>query len=262
MEKITIYTCITGNYDKLLQPCLPADGFDFICFVRHGTKTRDYDGVWKIEEIPYTWEDNRLLARSQKLNPQSVLPKDCHWSLWIDGNIKITNDNIYKVCRELQQKNVKFAGIHHPFSDCVYQEAAKCLSDRRESMFRVFRVVAALRKAQVPEHAGLMETNLLFRKHNDPAVLEFDRKWWEYLVRYTNRDQLTQVMALRETPSLQVDYLFPPGISSRNYDGLEYVRHPSPQLSWFQRKLKFGLNKPKCLLLNLYSRICSKAYKR
>lgn len=251
-NNIIIYTAVTGGYDALPQPFQAPEGFEFICFVEKGAKKQEYDGVWKIEEIPYDWSDMTLLARSQKLNPQTVLPSDSKWSLWIDGNVRITDRSIYELCRELQKKDVKFAGIKHPFNDCVYKEAEKCLVDRREKLCKLIRLVKFLKRNNLKEHAGLMETNVIFRKHNDPTVVEFDRLWWDCLMKYSNRDQLTQTVCLQNTPSLEVEYLFPDGISARNYPGLEYVRHPAPKLNWIQRKIKFGLNKPELLILRTY----------
>ena len=254
-NKIIIYTAITGGYDALPQPYLPAEGFRFICFVEKGAKKADRDGAWEIEEIPYEWPDMTLLARSQKLNPHTVLPDSSVWSLWIDGNIRIKDDSLYRICRELQSRDVKMAGIRHPFNDCAYKEAEKCLLDRRESLCRLLRVVKFLRKNNLPEHAGLMETNVIFRKHNDPLVVEFDRWWWECLVKYSNRDQLTQTFCLRDTEGLECGYLFPEGISARNFDGLEYVRHPTEKLTWLERKLKYGMNRPELLILRSYIRL-------
>lgn len=255
VEKIIIYTCITGGYDKLQQPFAPPEDFEFVCFVRKGAKTGDFEGVWRIEEIPYDWDDNTLLARSQKLNPQAVLPEESVWSLWIDGNIRIVDDSIYRICRKLQADDVKYAGICHPFRDCSYEEACRCLKDRRETLPRLLRVVKFLRKNNFPEHAGLMETNLIFRKHNDPAVVEFDLLWWDCLVKHSRRDQLTNMLCIKNTPSLDVEYLLPEGVTSRNFPGLEYVRHDVPELNWLQRKLKYAPNRIEVPILRAYIRL-------
>ena len=300
MDKIIVYTCITGSYDTLMQPFQAPEDFEFICFVQKGAKKQDYSGVWKIEEIPFEWEDMTLLARSQKLNPHTCLPEESRWSLWLDGNVRITGDSVYKLCRQLRDRDVKFAGVRHPFNDCPYREALKCLVDRRERLGKLLRVVTFLRRGGVQEHAGLMETNMIFRKHNDPAVVTFDRWWWECLVHLSNRDQLTQTFALMDTPELEWEYMLPEGSSTRNWEGLEYVPHPAAASSssassssalssapsagsssaiasfgsassavgsdpvgpssassaafaaWWQRKKKYGLNKPQALILKAW----------
>lgn len=255
MEKIIVYTCITGGYDTLMQPYLPADGFEFICFVGKGEKKAEKVGVWKIEEIPFDWDDRQLVSRYPKINPQSALPENSRWSLWIDGNIRIKDGSIYELCRDLQRKCVRYAGIRHPFNDCVYEEAVKCLVDRRDSFHNIFKTVRFLRKNAFPEHAGLMENNIIFRSHNDEAVVRFDRWWWECFLALSHRDQLTHSFCLKGTTELQADLLFPEGITARNHRGLEYVLHPKPELNWIQRKLKYGLNKPEAAILRAYIRL-------
>lgn len=252
MNRLLIYTSITGGYDSLQQPYLPAEGIDFICYVSRGMKHSEYEGAWKIEEIPYDWGDMTLLARSQKMNPHTVLPEGYEYSLWIDGNIRIKDDSLYLVCRELMEKDVKFAGIAHPVRDCVYQEAVQILRDRRESLWTLLRAVTFLRRHHHPEHAGLMESNIMLRKHNDPVVVEFDLWWWECFLKFPRRDQLTQSFAMNDTEGMTWEYLFPKGVSARNFPGVEYLRHPSQELSWFRRKLKYGLNKPEAFILRAY----------
>lgn len=252
MADIIIYTAITGGYDQLLQPYLPAEGFKFICFVSKGDKKNDYEGAWQIVEIEENCPDSTLLARKQKLNPHKVLPKDCEYSLWIDGNILIKDDSLYRRCKELQQKGVIYAGIRHPFNDCPYAEAEKCLKDRREKFSKLIRVVRFLREDKVDEHSGMMETNLILRRHNDPAVIEFDELWWQRLQHYSDRDQLTHTSCIKDTPGIRPELLFDEGTTSRNHPGLEYVEHPSKALSPLQRKLKYGIVTPARWILHLY----------
>lgn len=254
MNKILIYTAITGGYDSLQQPFLPAEGFDFICFVSKGMKRSDYEGAWYILEIPYSWEDMTLLARSHKLCAHNLMPDDYEYSLWIDGNIRITNDSIYRICRSLAERDVHFAGIKHPFRDCVYEEMEAVLRDRRESFRKILRLAEFLCRNRFPRHAGLMETNVMFRKQNDPVVEAFDRWWWECVVRYSVRDQLTQSFAIADTEGMSFEYLLPEGMSARNFPGLEYVRHNPAEkpLTWMQRKRKYGLNDMKVLALRIY----------
>lgn len=255
MEKIIVYTCITGGYDELTQPCAAPADFEFICFVRQGEKTKESEGVWRFEELPFNWKDDVLLSRSVKLNPQSFLPEDSDWSLWIDGNVRIADESIFELCRNLRDADIKYAGIRHPFTDCPYEEALTCLRNRRERLWKLLRLVYVLRKNNVPEHSGMMENNIIFRKHNDEAVMAFDRWWWECMVKYTHRDQLVHTMCLLDTPELRTDYLFPEGVTARNHPGIELTKHPAPELNWIQRKLKYGLNKPESLILKQYIKL-------
>lgn len=254
MGDIIIYTAITGGYDRLQQPFLPADGFRFICFTDKSEGEKRFDGVWELREIPDKPSDRRILPRYPKLNPHKVLPEDCDYSLWIDGNITIKDDSIYRRCKELASEGVLYAGIVHPFNDCPYAEAEKCLKDRRENLARLFKTVRFLSRNGVPEHSGLMETNLILRKHNDPEVIAFDELWWERLQRYSHRDQLTHTSCRLDSPGLEFTALLPEDRTSRNFDGLGYDPHPSKTLSPLRRKLKYGIVTPARWILHLYIR--------
>lgn len=251
-DTIHIYTSIIGGYDQLIQPVLPAEGFDFTCFVRKGSGLPERIGAWAIVELPFAWEDPVLLSRCPKMNPQTLLPEDSSWSVWMDGNIGITGQGFYDICRRMQSDDVKYAGIRHPDNDCAYVEAERCLKDRRETLRSLLRTVRFLRSNAYPEHAGMMENNIIFRKHNDPEVVAFDQWWWECFVNYAHRDQLLHGFALQDTPGLEVRYLFPEGVCARNHPDLKYVRHPAKKYTWLQRKLKYGLHKPARWILHLY----------
>ena len=95
MERIAIYTCIIGAYDKLQQPAVVAPDVDFICFVGKGEKHCEQDGAWQIRELDVDIADPQLLSRYPKTHPH-VLLSQYEVSLWIDGNIAITDAGIYK----------------------------------------------------------------------------------------------------------------------------------------------------------------------
>ena len=263
-EKIIIYTSITGGYDPLQQPFPVPEGMDieFLCFVRKGTKTTEYDGLWRIEEIPFDWDDQMLLSRYPKMNPQSALPEDCNWSLWIDGNVQITGPEIYRRCIELQEAGVRYAGVSHPDTDCVYEEAIRCMERRKEKFIPLMRLVHFLRKNGLPEHSGVMENNLIFRKHNDPDVVEFDRWWWECFLKYPKRDQMTHSFCMLDTPSLQCGYIFPEGVSTKNSPGLKRTEHPRPPKTWYERKILYQQNAPLRLLLRIYIKLTGLFYSK
>ena len=66
-----IYTCLTGNYDNLLDPIVVSSDFDYICF------SNDIDqenvGVWKINRIPSSIVDPNVLSRYIKILPHLCL---------------------------------------------------------------------------------------------------------------------------------------------------------------------------------------------
>lgn len=247
---IAIYTCIIGHYDVLQQPAVIDDGFDFICFVGKGEKTsmcagtageeneavtqEDAEiqkktgasnrvGAWEIRELPLSFADPALASRYPKMHPHELLPEyEC--SVWIDGNIAIADDTLYRCARIKEAAGVKYSGVPHPSRDCTYDEASKCRDMRYISYFRLFGIWLFLGLHRFPRHAGLMENNLIFRRHNDPSVVAFDTLWWDKVLHFSRRDQLSVMWCLRRC-GIPVDYLLPHRQNARNNSGFKYLHH-------------------------------------
>ncbi len=223
MEKVAVYTCIIGGYDALIQPAAVEEGFDFICFVGKGEKTQDREGVWEIRELPYEGRTKTLTARYAKTHPHELFPEyEC--SLWIDGNISIESDAIYGIIREKVESGVEFSGVQHPTRDCIYAEAEKCRDMRYISYLKLAQLHLIYLFSGIHRHAGLMETNLILRKHNSERIVHFDNLWWEKVLNLCRRDQLSQMLVLHKC-GLEVDYLLPEGQSTRNHPGFKYLPH-------------------------------------
>lgn len=223
MDSIAIYTCIIGAYDSLKQPAVTAEGFDFICFVGQGEQHPDRDGVWEIRELPMTLSDRTLDARYPKMNPHELLP-DYECSVWIDGNISINDGTVYKAARIKESAGVKYSGVSHPSRDCTYVEAKKCRDMRYISYFKLAQVWLKLALSGLPLHYGLNEANLMFRRHNDPDIIRFDLMWWDKVLHFCRRDQLSLMLCLKKC-GIARDYLLPQGQNTRNHPGFSYLTH-------------------------------------
>jgi len=42
-----------------------------------------------------------------------------------------------------------------------------------------------------PEDNGLIMSSVILRRHNEPEIIEFDKKWWEEIANGSKRDQLS-----------------------------------------------------------------------
>jgi len=258
MKKFVVYTCICGGYDALQQPYMVPDDFDFILFVPKGIKKSESTGAWKIEELPVSWESPITTSRFPKMCPHSLL-EDYEYSLWIDGNIGIASEDVYDKCRELAKRGVQYAGLCHPERDCVYEECEMVLKGCRENLHNLLHVVKFLTSNGLERHEGLMENGVIFRRHNDEAVVAFDRYWWEMFLKHSpKRDQLVHTLCLKETPAMTYEYFLPKGESMRNSALFNYVMHYPPAPSWFQKKL----NGPKRFILKKYIQLSLKHLNR
>lgn len=223
MEKIAVYTCIIGHYDKLLQPAAPAAGFDFICFVGRGEKSSERDGVWEIRELPYEGATRTLTARYAKMHPHVLLP-EYTYSFWVDGNIELVTPEVYEIVSAKVAEGVMLSGMEHPTRDCIYAEAEKCRDMRYIGYLKLAQLHLTYLLSGIPRHAGLMEANVILRCHNAAVVKDFDEMWWSKVVGLCCRDQLSQVLCLRRF-GLPQDHLLPAGFSTRNHPAFRYLIH-------------------------------------
>ncbi len=223
MMKTAIYTCIVGAYDELRQPLVLEDGFDFICFVGPGERTTARDGVWEIRELPATQRSATLSARWAKTHPHILLPDyDC--SVWIDGNIMLLDGSLFHAARLKAASGVQYSGVPHYNRDCTYEEARKCFDMKYLDLVGLLRVWGFLALHALPRHAGLMESNLIFRRHTEAAVVAFDELWWERILHLSRRDQLSLIPTLRKSGLAWDDRLLD-GLNTRNHAGFRYLLH-------------------------------------
>lgn len=225
MERIAIYTCITGGYDDLHQPYAPdGDDFDFICFVEKGSPLLTADtGLWQVRELPVSYGDAQLDSRYPKMHPHILLP-EYEYSVWIDGNILILDSTLYDAARRCREAGSSWAGVTHPSRDCVYAEARKCRDMGYFGWFKLFNIWATLVVNNIPLHDGLLENNLIFRAHNLPLVIDFNDAWWDCYKNFCRRDQISAPLCFKRT-GLQWDYLLPQGQNCRNNPGFKYLLH-------------------------------------
>lgn len=248
-----IYTSIVGGFDDLLQPKCIDDSFDYICFVRRGQSELNRQGIWQIKEIPFDSPDNRLLSRFPKLLPHKVLSK-YDYSLWLDGNVSINEQRFYDIVNEKIADGVIYSGVNHWGRDCAYDEAAGIANKVKEPLLSLARTIRFLKKQHFPKHYGLYENNVIFRKHNDSTIVNFDNLWWDLFCKYAKRDQLCHPYCYRKF-GIEFDYLLPKEYCARNHPYFKYVKHqiiPEEQSGidkfWYDVKRKTNV-----LILNILS---------
>ena len=212
MEKV-IYTVLTGGYDRLEQPLVTDPSYHYICF----GDTAGTSVVWELREIPF--EGTPVMrARWAKMHPHLLLP-EYDYSVFMDANLCISGAEFYGF---IGQDSV--AVLQHPERDCVWDELRYCYLKDKISTSSAFKVRGLLR--DMPRHWGLVETNILARRHNDPAVIALDDLWWKLLVESGgSRDQLVFTPALHKL-GMEPSLLFGPGLNARNVPFVKYTLHP------------------------------------
>lgn len=216
-----IYTCLTGNYDNLLDPIVVSSDFDYICF------SNDIDqenvGVWKINRIPSSIVDPNVLSRYIKILPHLCLQK-YDYSLYIDSNIRIMDKAFYTDINNLIMSDVKVAQVPHIQSDCIYNEIIRCYCSEKISLKEAYHHYFKLARMGYPHHFGLCENNIILRKHNEVLVRQIDERWWNEYLSSPKRDQLTLMVVYWQT-NFKPEFIFGNSRNVRNISSLSLLSH-------------------------------------
>lgn len=212
---------MVGGYDEIMQPKVVDDRFDHILF--SNDIKEDRVGVWQIRPIPYHNDDNTRICRYVKTHPEDLLP-EYDFSIWVDSNIQIVSSYVYDHAIDLYQQGTLLSSMCHPIRDCIYDEAFEVMFLCFEQEKIVVEWCRRLRKENYPEHNGLHETGVMFRKHNTSLVRETNVMWWDCIEKYSKRDQLSFNYALWKL-GIECDYFLEKGYCVRNSDSFVYMEH-------------------------------------
>lgn len=187
MNKKVIYTAIFGNYDDLIEPLHKEANVDYICF----TDNLDIKSKkWTVRYVDnYSNESYNMLNRRYKFFPNKFLP-EYEQSLYIDGNIQLVNDDYAKLFDEALKCNDIAIPIHAE-RNCIYDEANACLKFKKGEPEKIEKQMRFYKSVGYPENNGLLENNIIFRRHNDVNIVALMSEWFEILTIHSSRDQLS-----------------------------------------------------------------------
>ena len=188
-KKVVVYTAIVNNYETLQNPDYIDPRIQYICFTDQPIwLSLINDTVWEIKKIPRSSLDDTRKARQVKILPHIFLKEfDCDYSIWIDGNINIIDDifelfNLY---------DISILGFKHHSRDCVYDELSACVDAKKDTSSTMQEQIHKYATKGLPKHSGLIETNVLIRKHTNHNVMKLMESWWLEIKAHSKRDQLS-----------------------------------------------------------------------
>ncbi len=223
LNKIVIYTSLTGGYDNLPEYKAIDKECSYICF------SNDYPanskiGNWTIKPIPMISNDLIRTSRYAKLQPHKLL-SDYDYSVWLDSNLIISDKCFYDHIKQtISTHNNGWLGIRHPNCDCIYEEAERCVSLRRERFISIYPLIRKLKREKYPRHNGLFENNLILRAHNNKQIAHLCDSWWEIYNHYCKRDQLSLFYIFWKS-NFTPELLYHNGLSTYNIPGIERLKH-------------------------------------
>ena len=221
MKRFVVYSALVGAYDAIPQPAVVDEIFDFVLFTNEvgGAKV----GVWQIRPIEYKNQDTTRIARYVKTHPELLLP-EYEASVWIDMNVLIKTDYLYKRVAQMYDEGILVSSMCHPGNDCIYEEAFSVMHMRVERESIVLDWCRQLYKEKYPRHIGLCETNVLYRLHKMAKVADFDAFWWRCINEHSRRDQLSFNYALWKK-GIPCHYMMGEGKCVKNVEQFGIVKH-------------------------------------
>lgn len=187
MKKIpskVVYTAVFGGYDSV-APVNPLWDCDFVCFTDNPNHIAP---GWIIVIIELNDVAPLDANRLYKMMPHIFLP-NYEFSLYIDGNIKLTSDP-----KKLFDKYLNTSVIalpKHQYRNCAYNEAAICIANKLGDEEIIRRQFSRYSNEGFPINYGMTENGIILRRHHDEFVKILMTHWWSEYQDGGKRDQLS-----------------------------------------------------------------------
>ena len=203
-NKKVVYTCITGEYDEIIEPSYVTSDFDYICFTDN---TRLVSNVWEIRQIPEELNElsNVKKQRYMKINPHLYL-SEYELSIWVDGNVNVKGD-LNELLDEVLTDGYSVYIPQHPVRNCIYDEARAVVSMKKDTATNVNQQIDRYKNEGFPKNYGLLQSNIMLRIHNHKDCIRLMETWWDELKDNSHRDQLSFNYALWKNEDIKVVYL-------------------------------------------------------
>lgn len=188
-ERIAVYTVIFGHYDEVLEPYCAPDNIDYYIITDQNinlenSKWKKLD-IKKYEKI-LSGMTNAEKNRFFKMMPCRVFA-DYNYSIYVDGNIQIIAD-VTTFISKIGEPGI--AAHWHSSRDCIYNEIEAVLQAKKEKKDILVKHKKHLIEEDFPTHFGLVECNVLVRKHSE-VCNKMMEEWWQEFNNYSKRDQLS-----------------------------------------------------------------------
>ena len=201
-DKTVIYTCITNDYDKLYDIDVFTPNCDYICFTDN---PHLMSRTWEIRPIPDVLNHLSPVKQQRyiKLHPHEFL-SNYNFSIWVDGSIKILND-----LKDIIEKNRNeiLSIPMHPDRDCIYDEFKLCIEKKKDTYENMYPQIEKYQNEGYPKHNGLVQSNIIFRNHNNQKCIDLMNIWWNEIENGSHRDQISFNYALWKYNNLNINYL-------------------------------------------------------
>ncbi|XP_068661322.1 probable hexosyltransferase MUCI70 [Aristolochia californica] len=223
-----VSTCAFGGGDDLYQPIgMVEESLSKVCYVAFWdeiTKSAQEAqgkrigadrmiGKWRIvvvRDLPFT--DQRLNGKIPKLLSHRLFPQ-ARYSIWVDSKSQLRRDPMGVLEALLWRTNSVFAISEHGARSDVYNEGNAIVRKHKATPEEVEIQLTQYRRDGFPDDKryrgkrALAEASIIVREHT-PSTNLFTCLWFNEVVRFTSRDQLSFPYVLRQLGVLKIN-MFP-----------------------------------------------------
>lgn len=187
-KKNVVYTCVTNGYDNIFDHDFISDKFDYFVI---SDKEPENPGIFTYldigEFLPEGINDPTRQNRYCKINAHKIFPQ-YRYSIYADANIIFTK-SIAQVIDKLPK--TRLAVSSKLLDDDLYTHAIRIMNGRRDEPEIIRKQMEHYYLMGMPEHFGNYWCNVLVREHNHPVCSKIMEDWWDEIMQFTRRDQLS-----------------------------------------------------------------------
>ncbi|KAI0511832.1 hypothetical protein KFK09_012464 [Dendrobium nobile] len=215
--KVVVCTCAFGGGDDLYQPIgMSEASLNKVCYVAfwdeltlaaqeaEGNTIGDDSmiGRWRIvvvRDLPFS--DQRLNGKIPKMLGHRLFPQS-RYSIWVDSKSQLRRDPLGVLEALLWRTSSVFAISEHGARSNLYDEAKAIVKKHKATPEEVDVQIKQYRYDGIPAYSrlhgkkALAEASIIVREHT-PLTNLFACLWFNEVVRFTSRDQLSFPYVLR-----------------------------------------------------------------
>ncbi|XP_007017434.2 PREDICTED: uncharacterized protein LOC18591320 [Theobroma cacao] len=249
--KVVVSTCAFGGGDDLYQPIgMSEASLKKVCYVAfwdeitlsaqesQGNKIGEdgFIGKWRIvivQNLPFV--DQRLNGKIPKMLPHRLFPNS-KYSIWVDSKSQFRRDPLGVLEALLWRRNSMLAISEHGARSSVYDEAKAVVKKHKATPKEVEVQITQYRHDGLPEDKrfngkkALNEASVIVRKHS-PLTNLLMCLWFNEVVRFTSRDQLSFPYVLWRLKVLKNINMFPVCTRKDLVNSMGHIRKAKPLTS-------------------------------
>lgn len=245
--RVVVITCTFGGGDNLYQPIgfvnATASKVCYVAFWDDVTKQTQEEagnrlgpdrkiGLWRVvlvRNLPFA--DQRKNGKIPKMLGHRLFP-NAQFSIWTDSKSQFRRDPLGVLEALLWKPKAEFAISAHGARSCVYKEAVaivqkhKALPEEVDIQLEAYRSEGMPKDLRIDGHKALAEASVIVREHT-PATNLFMCVWFNEVMRFTARDQLSFPYVLHRLPIFHLN-MFPVCTRKALVNSMGHARKAAP----------------------------------